>query len=119
MARCRYRSSRSVCQAGLPFDLPAGLAEALQAVNLSLQGAVLILMLVVIGLLAWKGFENIFDRFSAWTYAAMAAIALTILIAAPVEEDGQHYRWHQWTLYRRGAAAGRDLGGRSAWFYKG
>jgi glutaredoxin len=60
----------------------------LESVNLSLQGAVLILMLVVIGLLAWKGFENIFDRFSGWTYAAFAAIALTILIAAPVEKTG-------------------------------
>jgi uncharacterized membrane protein YraQ (UPF0718 family) len=72
----------------LPFDLPAGAASALESVNLSLQGAVLILMLGVIGLLAWKGFENIFDRFSGWTYAAFAAIALTILIAAPVEKTG-------------------------------
>jgi uncharacterized membrane protein YraQ (UPF0718 family) len=72
----------------LPFDLPAGLAGALEAVNLSLQGAVLIAMLAVIGVLAWKGFENIFDRFSGWTYAAFGAIALTILIAAPVEKTG-------------------------------
>lgn len=72
----------------LPFDLPDGFAGALQKVNLSLQGAVLIGMLAVIGLLAWKGFENIFDRFSGWTYAAFAAIALTILIAAPVEKTG-------------------------------
>jgi len=72
----------------LPFDLPAGLAGALESVNLSLQGLVLIVMLALIGLLAWKGFENIFDRFSGWTYAALAAIALTILIAAPVEKTG-------------------------------
>ncbi len=72
----------------LPFTLPAGLAQTLQAVNLSLQGVFLIGMLVVIGLLAWKGFENIFDRFNGWTYSAFAAIALTILIAAPVEEPG-------------------------------
>ncbi|HZW04697.1 MAG TPA: permease [Anaerolineaceae bacterium] len=72
----------------LPFDLPAGLAGQLSSVNLSLQGLVLIAMLVVIGLLAWKGFERIFDRFSGWTYSAFAAIALTILIAAPVESVG-------------------------------
>ena len=72
----------------LPFELPDGLAGMLESVNLSLQGAVLILMLLVIGLLAWKGFENIFDRFDGWTYAAFAAIALTILIAAPVEKTG-------------------------------
>lgn len=72
----------------LPFDLPAGLVGGLEAVNLSLQGALLIFMLGVIGLLAWKGFENIFDRFSGWTYAAFIAIALTILIASPVEQAG-------------------------------
>jgi uncharacterized protein len=72
----------------LPFELPAGLAQILLSVNLSFQGAVLILMLGVIALLAWKGFENIFDRFSGWTYAAFAAITLTILIAAPVEKTG-------------------------------
>ena len=72
----------------LPFELSDGLSSMLASVNLSLQGAVLILMLVVIGLLAWKGFENIFERFSGWTYAAFGAIALTILIAAPVEKTG-------------------------------
>jgi uncharacterized membrane protein YraQ (UPF0718 family) len=72
----------------LPFDLPAGFAGMLASVNLSLQGAVLIFMLFVIGLLAWKGFENIFDRFSRWTYGAFAAVGLTILIAAPVEQAG-------------------------------
>lgn len=72
----------------MPFDLSAGLGATLKSVNLSLQGAVLILMLAVIGILAWKGFENIFDRFSGWTYATFGAIALTILIAAPVEKTG-------------------------------
>lgn len=72
----------------LPFDIPSGLGAALQSVNLSLQGFLLILMLALIGVLAWKGFENIFDRFSGWTYAAFSAIALTILIAAPVEKTG-------------------------------
>lgn len=72
----------------LPFDLPTGLSGLLNSVNLSLQGLVLIVMLVVIGLLAWKGFENVFDRFTGWTYAAFAAIGLTILIAAPVESVG-------------------------------
>jgi uncharacterized protein len=72
----------------LPFELPAGIAGMLLSVNLSFQGAVLIFMLGVIALLAWKGFENIFDNFSGWTYAAFGAIALTILIAAPVESAG-------------------------------
>lgn len=72
----------------LPFDLPTSFVRMLDSVNLSLQGLVLIVMLALIALLAWKGFENIFDRFSGWTYAAFAAIALTILIAAPVEKPG-------------------------------
>ena len=58
--------------------------------NLSIQGALLILMLVIIGLLAWKGFENIFDGFNKWTYATIIAIALTILIAAPMVTMGSN-----------------------------
>jgi uncharacterized protein len=72
----------------LPFDLSAGLLEALAAVDLTLQGALLIVMLLVIALLAWKGFENIFDRYTRWTYSAVAAVAVTLLIAAPVETTG-------------------------------
>ncbi len=72
----------------LPFDLSNGLGSLLTNLNLTFQGAVLILMLVVIGVTAWKGFENIFDGFNRWTYAAIGFIALTILIAAPKEEVG-------------------------------
>jgi hypothetical protein len=72
----------------LPFDLSQGLLDALASVELSVQGALLIVMLLVIGVLSWKGFENIFDRFTRWTYSAVGAIALTILIAAPVEVAG-------------------------------
>jgi uncharacterized protein len=72
----------------IPFDLSQNLLDTLAAVDLSVQGALLIVMLLVIGVLAWKGFENIFDRFTRWTYSAVGAIALTILIAAPVEAAG-------------------------------
>lgn len=71
-----------------PFDLSGGLGVFLSSVNLTVQGAVLILMLFVIGVTSWKGFENIFSGFSGWTYAAIAMIALTILIAAPSEQVG-------------------------------
>jgi hypothetical protein len=71
-----------------PFDLSNGLGSLLTSVNLTVQGAVLILMLFVIGVTSWKGFENIFSGFSGWTYAAIAMIALTILIAAPSEQVG-------------------------------
>ena len=72
----------------LPFNLPEGWMNGLSNIGLTLQGLVLILLLVVIGFTSWKGFENIFDGFNRWTYTAMAVIALTILVAAPKEETG-------------------------------
>jgi hypothetical protein len=70
----------------LPFQSEGNLISTLNASNLSIQGALLILMLVIIGLFAWKGFENIFDGFNHWTYASLLAIALTILIASPLAQ---------------------------------
>ncbi len=72
----------------LPFDVPPSLRESLQAVNLTYQGLLLIILLVFIGLAAWKGFENIFSGFNRWTYIAIGLIAVTILTAAPKEEVG-------------------------------
>lgn len=62
---------------------PSGaLLQALGKVNLSLQGLVLIVMLFIIGITSWKGFNNIFEGFNRWTYASIAFIFLTVLIAA-------------------------------------
>jgi len=76
------------------FSLPLNFLQALQSTlttaNLSLQGGLLILMLIIIGLTAWKGFENIFDGFNAWTYISIGLIALTILIASPKEDVGSN-----------------------------
>jgi hypothetical protein len=72
----------------MPLDPAGGLLATLSAVNLSLQGGLLIFMLIIIGILSWKGFENIFDGFTGWTYAAIGAIFLTILIASPLEIPG-------------------------------
>ncbi len=72
----------------LPINSDGGLGDFLTSLNLTFQGAVLIFMLVVIGVTAWKGFENILEGFSKWTYAAFAMIALTILIASPKEDVG-------------------------------
>jgi len=69
---------------GLPINPEGNLISALNTSNLSIQGALLILMLIIIGLLARKGFENIFDGFNRWTYAAFIAIGFTILVAAPL-----------------------------------
>ncbi|MEJ5315005.1 MULTISPECIES: permease [Anaerolinea] len=72
----------------IPFEWSGSIGGWLSSLNLTVQGGLLILMLIVIGLTSWKGFENIFEGFSRWTYAALALIGLTILIAAPKEELG-------------------------------
>lgn len=62
---------------------PSGaLLQALGKVNLSFQGFVLIVMLVIIGVFSYKGFNNIFDGFNNWTYASIAFIFLTVLVAS-------------------------------------
>ncbi len=80
--------TRVYAQIRLPFDWANGIGAFLSGANLTIQGAFLILMLAVIGVSAWKGFEKIFDGYNRWTYTALAVIALTILIAAPKEEVG-------------------------------
>ncbi len=72
----------------LPFMLSEGFANILQSINLTLQGALLIVMLLVIGWAAWKGFERVFEGFNIWTYVAVAIVGFTILIAAPKEQVG-------------------------------
>jgi uncharacterized protein len=60
----------------VPFDPTKG-EEGVTA-----QGAILIGMLALIGVASWKGIENIFDGFNAWTWASLALVGLTLLIAA-------------------------------------
>lgn len=59
-----------------PFD-PARGEEGVTA-----QGAVLIGLLVLIGLAAWKGIENIFESFSTWTWILVGLVGLTLLFAS-------------------------------------
>jgi len=67
----------------LPVNLPVGLLASLEGVHLNLQGALLILMLVVIAPLAWAGLGRVMQGFSGWTWAALGLAAVTLLIAAP------------------------------------
>ncbi len=60
----------------VPFDPSAG-EEGVTA-----QGALLIGMLVLIGLTAWKGMEQIFDGFNAWTWISTGLVGLTLLVAS-------------------------------------
>ncbi len=60
----------------VPFDPTRG-EEGVTA-----QGAVLIGMLVLIGLTAWKGLEKIHDGINPWTWISTGLVGLTLLIAA-------------------------------------
>ncbi len=50
--------------------------------GLAVQGVVLIGLLALIGLSAWKGLENVFEGFNVWTWVALGLTALTLMIAA-------------------------------------
>ncbi len=60
----------------VPFDSSKG-EEGVTA-----QGAILIGMLVLIGLASWKGIENIFEGFNAWTWISIGLVGVTLLIAS-------------------------------------
>lgn len=64
------------------------LADGLAGMGLTLQSGLLLVMLVLIGLTAWKGFEKVTDGFNGWTTTALVLIGLTVLIAAPKETTG-------------------------------
>ena len=59
-----------------PFDASKG-EEGITA-----QGAGLIGLLVLIGLTAWRGMENVIEGVNRWTLAALTLTGLTLLVAA-------------------------------------
>ncbi|MBN1265375.1 MAG: permease [Anaerolineales bacterium] len=60
----------------IPFDPSQG-EEGVTA-----QGALLIGLLVLLGLTAWKGLERIHDGFNRWTWTAAILAAVTLAVAA-------------------------------------
>jgi hypothetical protein len=78
------------------FDLPLAWAPAWQATlaewvpfdaakgeeGVSAQGSLLIGLLVLIGVTAWRGLENIVEGANRWTGAALGLVAATLLVAA-------------------------------------
>jgi hypothetical protein len=68
----------------LPLDVPVSLQNVLDDAHLSFQGALLIVMLVVIALAAWRGLEPVLESTNGWTWATAALVAATLLIASPV-----------------------------------
>jgi len=62
--------------AWIPFDAAKG------EEGVSVQGSLLIALLLLIGVAAWKGLENITEGANRWTWAALALAAVTLLVAA-------------------------------------
>jgi hypothetical protein len=50
--------------------------------GVSVQGVILIGMLILIGAVSWKGIETIHDGFNTWTWIAMGLVGFTLLVAA-------------------------------------
>ncbi|MCW5659348.1 MAG: permease [Burkholderiaceae bacterium] len=60
----------------VPFDAAKG------EEGVSVQGSLLIVLLLLIGLAAWKGLENIIEGANRWTWIALGLAAATLLVAA-------------------------------------
>ncbi len=60
----------------VPFDAAKG------EEGVSVQGALLIGLLALIGVAAWKGLEDIVEGANRWTWAALALAAATLIVAA-------------------------------------
>jgi uncharacterized membrane protein YraQ (UPF0718 family) len=60
----------------VPFDASKG------EEGVSAQGVVLIALLALIGVSAWRGLENVGEGFTRWTWVALGLVILTLLVAA-------------------------------------
>jgi uncharacterized membrane protein YraQ (UPF0718 family) len=71
------------------FEIPLGLElspimqSVLANLDLDLQGAFLILLLILLGTVAAKGLESVLKGFNRWTYLTLGLLALTLLMAGP------------------------------------
>lgn len=72
----------------LSIDLPATWLESLSTLGLEPQGAVLIILLLLLAPVAYLGLENVLVRVNHWTGAALLLTGLTILVAAPTVSTG-------------------------------
>jgi uncharacterized membrane protein YraQ (UPF0718 family) len=72
----------------LPIEVPAEMLAALDRVNLAPQGAMLILLLILIAPVAYLGLERVLERINRWTYVSILLTALTLLLAAPTISAG-------------------------------
>jgi len=60
----------------IPFDASKGQE------GVTVQGAILIGLLVLIALASWRGLGKIFEGFNRWTWASLGLVVLTLLVAS-------------------------------------
>jgi len=72
----------------LPVEPPQGLIEGLNTLNLTPQGALLILLLALLAPVSYLGLEHVLERFNRWTFTAIGLTGLTLLLAAPSVSAG-------------------------------
>ncbi len=80
--------TRSWVSVNLPLDFPSQTMEILNNLGLTLQGAALITLLIIIVPVAYLGLENVLEKYNLWTYATIGLVGLTLLLAAPVFTKG-------------------------------
>ncbi len=68
----------------IPLDFAPGAISALSALHLSLQGAIIIILLVLIALAAFWGFERVLEGINTWTVVTLGLVIITLLVAAPL-----------------------------------
>jgi uncharacterized membrane protein YraQ (UPF0718 family) len=71
-----------------PLDFPESVTSNLVNLNITPQGALLILLLLFLAPVAYLGLENILERFNHWTTLSIALVAITLLTASLSVSEG-------------------------------
>ena len=78
----------SIFSLRFPLDIPESVNSTLANLNLTSQGALLIMLLLLLAPAAYLGLENILERFNRWTYLSISLLAITLLTASLSVSDG-------------------------------
>ncbi|MBC7233512.1 MAG: permease [Chloroflexi bacterium] len=68
----------------LAWDVPPSLLGLLDELHLTIQGLLIISMLIMVASAAYVGLRNILEKVSGWTWVTLALVVVTMLIATPV-----------------------------------
>jgi uncharacterized membrane protein YraQ (UPF0718 family) len=80
--------SEPLLELKVPLDIPQAWQARLSQVGLAPQGAVLIMLLVLLAPVAYLGLEDVLVGYNRWTGFALLLTGLTILVAAPTVSNG-------------------------------